>query len=315
MGGLWRAMPVTALTFTAAALSMAGIPPLSGFWSKEEILGALAGFGQPFLIWGLSIAFLTAFYAARAVILTFAGPSRDPHAHPHESPLVMTGPLMILMAGAVGIGFMGTVPFGGHWFQHFLGAAAERSGAGTVPFGGHWFQHFLGAAAERSGAGTVPFGDSPFGPGWIQPAAIGVALSGIGLAILRYGFGWALLPAGARALGRPLYRLAANKYYVDEIYDRLIIQPALAVSRRCFSFDAGVIDGAVNRTGAFGLSLSGFKGWVDQTIVDGLVNATATVCGRTGAALRLLQTGLVQNYLLIAAGGAITLFCILRWIF
>ena len=291
MGGLWKSMPITALTFTAAALSMAGIPPLSGFWSKEEVLGALAGLGEPFLILGLSIAFLTAFYISRAVILTFAGPSRDPHAHPHESPLVMTVPLLVLMAGAVGIGFIGT------------------------PFAGHWFQHFLGAVAERAGAGTVPFGDSPFGPAWIQPAAIGVATGGIGLAILRYGFGWSLLPAGLRTLGRPVYQLISHKYYVDEIYDRLIVRPVLALSRRSFSFDAGVIDGAVNRTGTGGLSLSAFKGWVDSAIVDGLVNATGAVFGRTGATLRLLQTGLVQNYLLIAATGAITLFLILRWVF
>ncbi|MBI3333315.1 MAG: NADH-quinone oxidoreductase subunit L [Candidatus Omnitrophica bacterium] len=284
MGGLWRSMPVTALTFTVAAIAMAGIPPLSGFWSKEEILRRLAGSGPPFLILGLSIAFLTAFYITRAVVLTFAG---KPHvipanAHPHESPLVMTIPLILLMLGAIGIGFIGT-EFAGHRFQHFLGIET-------------------GAAHQEHG------------PAWIQLAAIGVAVGGIALAILRYGLGRQLAPARVRGSLSWAYRIVSNKYYIDELYDRLIIRPVLALARSAFSFDAGVIDGAVNETGNAGLALSRVKGWIDQRIVDGAVNAAAAAVGRTGAALRLIQTGLVQNYLLIAAAGTLTLFAVLRWL-
>ncbi|MBI3616371.1 MAG: NADH-quinone oxidoreductase subunit L [Candidatus Omnitrophica bacterium] len=297
MGGLWKSMPVTALTFTVAAVAMAGIPPLSGFWSKEEILSALASFNPFFLYIGLAITFLTAFYISRAVILTFAGKSHvipakagiDPRFREddvHESPLVMTIPLLILMAGAAGIGFIGTA-FTGHWFQHFL------------------------AAAESVRVPSVP--DTEVA--WIQPAAIALAAGGIGLALLRYGLGIHLLPGPLRRLFLPVYELVSHKYYIDEIYDRLIIQPVLRLARRSFSFDAGVVDGAVNRAGTAGLSLSAFKGWVDRTLVDGAVNGVGLTLGRAGAALRLLQTGLVQNHLLIAASGAVTLFLLFRWVF
>jgi NADH-quinone oxidoreductase subunit L len=111
---------------------------------------------------------------------------------------------------------------------------------------------------------------------------------------------------------RPVYLLAAHKYYIDELYEAVIINPVLALTRWAFRFDQRVIDGAVNRTGSAGLSLSALKGWIDQHILDGLVNGMAFTIGRTGAVIRLIQTGLVQNYLLIAAGGAVILFLFLR---
>jgi len=285
MGGLWKLMPVTALTFTIGAVAMAGIPPLAGFWSKEEILNSIAQFSHPrfpasgevFLILALATSLLTAFYISRAVILTFLGRPKE-KSHAYESPLVMTGPLVLLSLGAIFAGWIGA-PITGHWFQYFLGAKV------------HLDSH---------------------GPEWIQSASVLVASAGTGLALLRYGLGMRLLPAGLGEILRPIYQLVSHKYYIDEIYEALIVKPLSTLARNAFSFDARVIDAVVNGTGLMALRLSAFKGWIDENIVDGLVNGAAVTVGRAGATLRLIQTGLVQNYLLIAAAGAMTLFLVLR---
>lgn len=295
MGGLWRKMPVTAGTFILAAISMAGIPPLSGFWSKEEILTAVS-IEPPFLAVAMLVSFLTAFYITRAMVLTFFGrPQHESEAHEperprsgrasgfassseiHESPVVMTVPLLILAVGAAGVGLLGS-PWLGHRMQHFLGVEA-----------GH-----------------------PEGPHWLESASVLIASAGIALALVRYGLGWQLLPEGLRVSLRPLYRLAAGKYFVDETYEALLLRPIRWIARKAFAFDADVVDGAVNGAGNAGLSLSRIKRWVDERIVDGAVNGAAISIGQAGGAARLLQTGLVQNYLLIALGGALAIFFVLR---
>ena len=292
MGGLWRKMPVTAGTFVLASVAMAGIPPLSGFWSKEEILIAVSRSLPPgYLVAAMTVSFLTAFYITRAVWLVFFGKPRvipaeagidprfreDDTQHIHESPAVMTGPLLILAVGAVGAGLLGS-PWLGHRMQHFLGVEA----------GSHE------------------------GPRWLESASVLIASAGIALALVRYGLGWQLLPERMRVSLRPLVRLAAGKYFVDEIYEALLLRPIRWISQRAFGFDSGVVDGAVNGAGRAGLWASRMKRWVDERIVDGAVNGTAAAVGRAGAEVRLLQTGLVQNYLLIALGGALAIFFILR---
>lgn len=226
-----------------------------------------------------AISGLTAFYISRAVILTFAGPAREKN-HAHESPLVMTGPLVVLSLGAIGVGLAGS-PWSGHWFQHFLGT--------------HVVVHHEGLGA-------------------IGIASVTVASVGIGLALLRYGFKVQFLPEGLRAALGAVYQLVHQKYYVDELYEKILIRPILNLSTLAFRFDQQAIDGAVNGAGEMGLSLSRLKGWFDNTVVDGAVNKVGSTIGWAGAQLRLLQTGLVQNYLLVAFGGAIMLFILLRGI-
>ena len=285
MGGLARKMPITALTFTIASVAMAGIPPLAGFWSKEELLSSAASFSHPsypwsgsfFLFLGLTISGMTAFYIIRAVILTFDGEPREKsHGHPaHESPAVMTIPLLVLSVGAAGAGLLGS-SWGGHWFQHFLGAETHHHG-----------------------------------PHWLALASIAVSFTGITAAILRYKLKVEFLPSELRKNLRPLYRVVADKYYVDEFYESVIVRPLLSLSRGAFSFDQKVVDGAVNGAGQAGLGLSRINGLFDQRVIDGAVNGVGSVCGRAGAAARLLQTGLVQNYLLMATAAAILLFIFL----
>ncbi len=285
MGGLAKRMPITALTFTIASVAMAGIPPLSGFWSKEELLSSAASFFHPsypwsgsfFLFLGLMISGMTAFYIIRAVILTFDGEPREKsHGHhAHESPAVMTIPLLVLSVGAAGVGLLGS-PWGGHWFQHFLGAEVPHHG-----------------------------------PHWLAPASIAVAFTGITAAFLRYRLKVEFLPSELRKNLRPLYRVVADKYYMDEFYESVIVRSLLSLSRWAFSFDQKVVDGAVNGAGQAGLGLSRVNGLFDQRVIDGAVNGVGSVCGRAGAAVRLLQTGLVQNYLLIATAAAVLLFIFL----
>ena len=280
MGGLWRSMPVTAAAFILASIAMAGIPPLSGFWSKEEILMAVHHSLPPaFLVLVFAISGLTAFYISRAVILTFFGSAREKLHHViHESPWVMTIPLMVLGVGAVGVGLLGS-----DWTHHV-------------------FQQFLKIhAAEHEGAAVA-----------IQNISIAVAGTGIFLAWVRYGWGWRLLPAPLRRALSPVYRLVAGKYFIDEFYVAVLIKPLQAISRKAFSFDAGVVDGAVNAAGEAGLKASRMKRWIDEHWVDGAVNGSAAGIGRVGAAFRQLQTGLVQNYLLIAFGSAVALFLLLK---
>ncbi|MCM8794498.1 MAG: NADH-quinone oxidoreductase subunit L [Candidatus Omnitrophica bacterium] len=285
MGGLFKAMPVTGLTFLIASLAMAGIPPLAGFWSKEELLAAVIHFSHPavpnaggfFLVLFLLVSALTAFYIFRAVILTFAGEPRE-HAHghaPHESPFVMTGPLLLLSVGAAGVGLLGS-EWAGHRIQHFLGAGSHHAV-----------------------------------PGWLAPVSVGVAAAGILAALLRYKLKIEFFPRQLRENLRPLYRIVADKYYIDEFYQKVLIGPAILLSKKLFAFDQKAVDGVVNGAGVWGLRLSRLNGLFDLHAVDGAVNGLALAFGRAGAALRLVQTGLVQNYVLIAAGSAIVLFILL----
>jgi NADH-quinone oxidoreductase subunit L len=141
MGGLRRHMPITALTFLIAALANAGIAPLAGFWSKDEILyGAIAGGHVAVWVLGAGGAFLTAFYMLRCYYLTFEGNSRvDPHAahHLHESPPMMTVPLLILALFSAGVGFVGFPPEHGayHRFVEPVFESAREAVDHAAPVG------------------------------------------------------------------------------------------------------------------------------------------------------------------------------------
>ncbi len=280
MGGLLKKMPITGATFIIASVAMAGVPPLSGFWSKEEILISVGGHLPPLFLWvGLAVSLMTAFYITKTVIVTFFGECRDHHAHAHESPWTMAAPLLFLSVGAAFVGLLGS-PFFEHSFQHFL--APEETG-------GH------------SSA-----------PAWIQTVSVLIAATGIGLAFVRYQLGKQLLPERMRVRLRPIYQLIDNKYYIDEIYEKIFIRPVAALGRLSWDFDAGVVDAIVNGVGRLTQVLSECKRQFDEQIVDGFVNATAIWTGRAGQTVRLLQTGLVQNYLWLAAAGAVALFFLIR---
>jgi len=223
MGGLAPRMLATTVTFLVGAFGLAGVPPLAGFFSKDEILGATLHSGHRAL-WALLLAgaFMTAFYIFRVVFLAFfGGPrmSRDVAHHVHESPLVMTLPLVVLAALTIAAGLVVGVPSAdGTAFTRFL--------APVLPL----------PETEHGGAGAFAL---------VVLSAI-VAVGGVVLAWVMYG----LRPARAESIGvpkNPVHALLLRKYFVDELYDVLFVRPFFALARWCARvFDLGVIDGIVN---------------------------------------------------------------------
>jgi NADH-quinone oxidoreductase subunit L len=255
MGGLKDKMRTTYRTFLAGAAALAGFPLLSGFFSKDEILWH--AFNRSAILWliGIVTAFLTAFYAFRAVFLTFWGPSRvDEKVHVHESPRIMTVPLNILavlalIGGLIGIPHLSAV-------EGFLEPVFASHG---------------GLPQHGGGNGALE---------WVLMALSAVvAISAIILAQYMYLVN-PDLPGRLSKRYASIYKLLANKYYVDEIYMAGIVNPLRNLAGFLSqTFDAGIIDGAVN-------GLAAFFGW-------------------TGEETRKLQTGYVRNYGLAMLVGAV----------
>jgi len=215
-GGLRKLMPVTHITFLCGAAALAGVPLLSGFWSKDMILEALylgADGNSPYsgayyllLLVALLTAGMTAFYTFRAYFLTFWGELRTPPEagdHAHESPPSMTIPLLVLAIGAVGVGAL-VEPFT-HWFSHFLGRTPGLGSAGESP-------HFNWALA---GVSTL------------------LVVGGFAVAYMAYGKG---RPQAVPAPLEPFYAMSRDKLYVDEVYHLVLVRPAewLAFMARVF---------------------------------------------------------------------------------
>jgi NADH-quinone oxidoreductase subunit L len=263
MGGLRAYMPITFWTFFVATMAISGFPPFSGFFSKDSILGA--AFGSPYgSVWlwalGLVAAGLTSFYMFRLLFLTFFGECRvEAHAkhHLHESPPSMTMPLIVLAILSLAGGWIG---FPEHWlwgdtFGEFLA---------PVFAGVHVSEHLTGSAEAA-----------------LMGASVVVAAIGLGVAYLFY-----LVQPGLPMLlawkVKGAYNLIFNKYYVDELYDALVVRPTLALST--FLWRA-----------------------VDAGVIDGMVNGTAEAVGANGSLWRRLQTGNVQHYAVSILLGAMAI--------
>jgi len=233
MGGLRKTMPWTYATFLIGSLSLAGIWPLAGFWSKDEILVS-AFTSQPVLFWlALITVFLTAFYMFRAIFMTFHGEYRGgakedgkDYSHTHESPWVMVGPLVFLAILAIVAGWWNVT--GG--FSTFMGHEAEATQSGIGAFVSV-FTHTVNG---------VP----------LPLISLLVALLGIFMAYTIYIKRWIT----AESMGKifsPLYRLVYRKYFFDELYENIIVK--LGLVKGLFTgfqlFDSKGVDGAVNGAG------------------------------------------------------------------
>lgn len=210
MGGLRKHTPITFYTLLCASLAISGIPPFAGFWSKDAILDA-AYHHAPWMYWvGAATAGLTAFYVFRALFMTFFGEYRG-HAHPHESPFSMGGPLIVLALLSVGGGYAFNVP------------------------------QILENMFPVTEAPAIPM---------LLAVSIGVGVLGILLAYYMYVVNTAV-PEKITSTFSGLYHLVYNKYFVDEIYDATVVSPVVAGSRSVLwhGVDQGVIDGIVNGVG------------------------------------------------------------------
>lgn len=278
MGGLRHKMPITYWSMLIATLSIAGIFPLSGFWSKDEIVASTLGH-PVFMVLTLLVAFMTSFYMFRLIFLTFFGESRDHHAyeHAHESPRTMTTPLIV------------------------LGVLSVCAGWVAIPWLSHGYSSFAYLHEPHHAEAHIS----------IMLISTLVAFSGIGLAYLMY-IKKAISPQALGTKFKGIYTLLYNKWYFDEIYDAAIIKPTLAFTNVLWSFDNGVIDWIVNAFGRFTVWLSTVKNWIDVHIVDGAVNGLGYTIWATGALLRQFQTGKVQLYGFFIIFGIVLMLIVTR---
>ena len=281
MGGLRKVMPITYILVVVAGLSLVGIIPLAGFWSKDEILlGAWNGTGLVDT-WVSRVTFsallagviVTAFYTIRMIILTFhgefrggidreledkaqavpAGASHHGGVHLAESPWVMVLPMLVLGVAAVVVGYLANP----QWTEEI-----------GIPR--HWITGFLGdgLSAARGAAGhaeTLDFSR------WMAIISTVAALSGIGLAVLIY-----LRRRDQRedplSKVKPVYKLLSEKYYMDTLYEDVMVRKGF------YKYFAGILD------------------WIDANLVDGIVDRTGWFFQNIGSAIGKLQSGHVQAY-------------------
>jgi NADH-quinone oxidoreductase subunit L len=229
MGALRESLPITSRTFWIGVLAIAGIFPLSGFFSKDEILWKVFSGGN-WALWVLGVfgAVMTAFYMARLYYLTFRGEKRwDAGKHPHEAPLTMTVPLIVLAALSV---------IGG-----FVGVPASLGGTNAIE---HWLEPIFEHANEKMMTGTHGIEATEY---VLMVLSVGVALAGIFLARFWY-LHKSAAPEKWSTRFAGLYRVLLNIYFVDESYDALIVNPTVRVSEKLLwrGIDVGVIDWCVN---------------------------------------------------------------------
>jgi NADH-quinone oxidoreductase subunit L len=292
MGGLWNKISITARTFFIATLAICGIFPFAGFFSKDEILGR--AIDRYFSLWlvGFITAGMTAFYMFRLFFLAFSGYSRaDEHVekHIHESPPSMTVPLMILAGlSIVGgwIGWPGSLG-GENRFERFLepvltGAVSET---GAVKIAHH------GLATEI----------------FLMVLSLSIAGAGIWLAYEFYRTK-RIAPELLAEKWPWAYQLLSHKYYVDEIYDALIVNRVKDLSTLFGLFDSKVIDGiGVDGAGWLARFGSRVSMWWDKWVIDGLLNFGAKFLQLLSFPVRLLQSGMFSSYAMVILIGLVVL--------
>ncbi|MBI4373646.1 MAG: NADH-quinone oxidoreductase subunit L, partial [Deltaproteobacteria bacterium] len=292
MGGLRNYMPITYPTFLVATLAIAGIFPLAGFFSKDEILWQTFNRIPALWVLGVVAALGTAVYMFRLVTLTFFGKLRlegDARHHVHESPLSMTCVLATLAVLSALGGFLG--------FPEALGHLVGLEQSNMIH---HWL------------AGVMPKPENVPEP-LSHVAEYGLMLSSLAVALLGCTLGFILytrrtdIPQKIVASYPRLYRVVANKFYVDEIYFAVVVRSLMSLKDFLARFDLQVIDGLVDLSGALTKLISFASGWFDRTFVDGAVNRVADMTFMGSAGSRRLQSGQIQSYLLYALGAVVVL--------
>ena len=262
MGGLKRHLPITHLTFLVGCIAIAGIPPLSGFFSKDEILAAAWSANKAYWIVGVIGAFMTAWYMFRLYATTFLGRFRgtqEQHDHLHESPAAMTIPLIVLALLSIVGGWVGIPEIffpNGHALEHFLAPVFAKSNELREI-------HHIDHSTE-----------------WMLMAvSVGGALLAAIIAWSRYSRKPEI--EEPRAFGRILH----NKWYVDELYDKVIVRPVFAIGRF-------------------------FSVQIEKNIIDWIVNGSGRLVQYGGRQMRWMQSGQVGSYVLLMVLGMLVFFVV-----
>lgn len=318
MGGLLKKMPITAYTMLAGVLAIAGTPLFTGWYSKDAIIAQSLGFASVhndhllLFILPLLAAGITTFYMFRMWFLTFAGQPRDEHVHEHahESPYLMTAPLIVLAVCSVAVAWGWPV-----WDAE--ASALEHHLHHTQP---------VSVMADHG----VAFGQELWpghrdalnlnGPRSMAARYHGVA-GGLALFAALLGFFFAYViyirkvldPAEAKEQFPGVYAFLTEKWEFDALYSVMLVRPSLVVAGWCRWFDTTVIDGTVNFIGRSAIRVSRWDGQFDNSIIDGLANLTAKVTQATGGGLRRVQTGYLRSYVLFLVLAAIGLFALLKY--
>jgi NADH-quinone oxidoreductase subunit L len=290
MGGIWKMIPTTYVLMWVGSLALAGIPFFAGYYSKDIVLEAAwadhTWFGN-FAYWmGIAAAFMTAFYSWRMILMTFHGKPRADEkvmAHVHESPSIMISPLIVLATGAI---LAGAIFYGG-----FVGSANEEGHAADIAHVSEtvnvWDkEHFWGEALF-----VLPQNDTieaaHHAPFWVKKLPVLVGAAGILLAYLVYMWREGLADKIV-ARFRPIHRLLYNKWYFDELYDRIFVRKAWGLGR------------VLSTTG-------------DRKVIDGWgPDGFASVSCRIGGAMSRFQSGYLFQYALMMMIGVVA---IVSWIF
>jgi NADH-quinone oxidoreductase subunit L len=324
MGGLYPKMKITALTMLMGVLAIAGIPMFSGWYSKDAILAQALGFalvhrqhGLLFLL-PLATAGITTFYMFRMWFMTFTGEPRDHHVHEHahESPWLMTAPLVILAFFSIVVAWGWPVwdaeaSLMEHHIHHAqpLSIQADYATLTAEPYGEVW----EGAPQTIRQEDSVRY-QAATHHHQVGLIATGLVLLSIVFASAVYWRRFQVLdPAETKEQFPRVHAFLLNKWYFDELYSAILVRPALVVAHAARWFDATVIDGAVNGLGRLGVVLSRYSGIFDACIVDGLVNVIADACYGLGARLRGVQTGFLRSYVLFLALAAVAIFVVLSY--
>ena len=288
MGGLRKKIPWTYRLFLIGTVAIAGIPPLAGFWSKDEIM-AHAFTHHQYLLYGMAAigALLTSFYMFRLTYVTFYGSSRMDHhteEHVHESPMVMVGPLMALgFLSLVGGLILGFPPEHG-WLHSFLAPVA-------------------GVASEHEPAAGLVF--------LLMGTATTIALIGWGLAHFLYGASDGTANRWAEKFSG-VYTTLLNKYYVDELYDFLFVEPLKRWGALLDWFDRTVVDGLVRGVGQLADWGSAGSTWIEKHVIYGGLNVIGYgnhLAARQG---RRMQSGMVHHYAAVIVAGLFLLALVVQ---
>jgi NADH-quinone oxidoreductase subunit L len=300
MGALKNKIPITFATMAIGTLAIAGTPGLAGFFSKDEILWqAFSSEHGHVLLWliGAIVAGMTSFYMFRLLFMTFYGESRVDHhtaQHIHESPRVMTIPLIVLAVGSVFAGYIGLPKWlGPNVFEHWLEPLFEPVQVAAA----------AGEAAEHHSVGLE-----------VGMAAVSVAIAVIGF-LIAFTTYYRKSDRAERvsAQFRGLYNALLNKWYIDEVYDALFVHRAKDLGRGLWRFDAKIVDGVVNNTALSTVTSATGSSWWDRWIVDGLVRAVGGLTQLGSWVFRLAETGYTQNYALVMIFGVLVIVGYVLW--